>query len=60
MTEEILNRPAVVRILCEALNLSPRHVKERVMKRPDFPEPARKVGLSEAYRKEDIQRWLGV
>lgn len=60
MTNEVLNRQTVVQILQDAFQASERHIKERVMKRVDFPQPIRKSGRLEIYRRRDIEKWLGL
>lgn len=59
-TDDLMPRVEVEQLICSKLGFSSRHVKERVMKRPDFPKPVRQVGRGALYLRQSVFKWLGL
>jgi predicted DNA-binding transcriptional regulator AlpA len=55
--EDLMTKEKVAEELTQFFGVSIRTVKERYMKRPDFPL-GRRVGKNVIYSVENIHRWL--
>ena len=56
-TDDLMTKEKVANELKEFFGVSLRTVKEKYMKRPDFPL-GRRVGKNVIYSAENIHRWL--
>lgn len=59
-TDDLIAKKDVIELISQKMQLSPRHVGDRVIKRPDFPRPRRQTGRSSVYAKQDVEKWLGI
>lgn len=58
--DELLPNTKVAEIVAQSFGVSLRHAQERIMKRGDFPKPARQHGRRSVYLKTAVFKWLGV
>jgi predicted DNA-binding transcriptional regulator AlpA len=58
--DDLIPKSKVIEIVAKVMNLSERHVGDRILKKGDFPKPKRQSGRTCVYAKQDIEKWLGV
>lgn len=58
--DDLIPKQQVIEMIARATNLSNRHVRDRVLKRRDFPKPRRQIGRACVYARQDVEIWLGI
>ncbi|KYP12220.1 MAG: hypothetical protein A0129_03575 [Limnobacter sp. CACIAM 66H1] len=58
--DDLIPKHEVIEMIVKATSLSDRHVRDRVLKRKDFPRPRRQLGRACIYARQDIEKWLGI
>ena len=58
--DDLIPKKEVIEMITKTANLSDRHVRDRVLKRSDFPKPRKQLGRASVYARQDIEKWLGI
>lgn len=59
-TDDLLPKSKVIELIAKTMELSVRHVADRIIKRGDFPKPKKRLGRACVYAKQDVYNWLGI
>lgn len=59
-TDDLLPKSQVIALIAEKMEVSTRHVADRILKRSDFPKPRRRIGHACVYARQDVEKWLGI
>lgn len=59
-TDDLLAKRQVIELIAQKMELSERHVGDRVLKRADFPKPRKQLGRASVYARQDVEKWLGI
>lgn len=57
---DFLSKKQVIELISSVTDLSTRHIAERILKRPDAPQPVVTIGRAKLFSKAKVEKFLGM